>query len=215
MGNEEKGKIKNNNINNFKLNNNSNVEGKVKLKPKDFLLKMMLLSQDTNSVTASDLVLQPLNKTKIETKKKKKKEEQITAKKAVFGKKDAWQAVSSLTTTFERGKKEEKGDVLKEEDGFGDNLRLIFKQEDTQHPGHLSFVQEPTLPVEHGQGEAELRMENSHRLSLDSDFDSAQEEKDHHHHHLEQVQVDFKPAVAISEYGSQWLPVFSPRHRVA
>ena len=190
------------------------------MKPKDFLLKMMLLSQDTNSVTKSDSVLQPLNKAKVETKKKKvetkkKEEEEITTKKVLSANKEAWQAVSSLTTIFERGNKEkDEEDVFNEEGGFGDNLQLIFKQDDTQQAGHLLRAQEPVLHVEHGEGEAELRMEDSAQLNLDSDFDSAQEEKDHQHH-LEQVHVDFKPAVATSEYGSQWLPVFSPSHRVA
>ena len=203
--NKEKGKINNNNK--FKLKNKSNVEDLAKMKAKDFLLKMMLVSQDTNSVTKSDLVLQPSKKAKVETKKK----QEITTKKAVSGKKEAWQAVSSLTTTFEGGNEE---DVFNEEDGFGDNLQLIFKQDDSQQAGHLPRAQEPVLHVEHGEGEAEPRMENSDRLSLDSDLDSAQEEMDHQHH-LEQVHVDFNPAVATSEYGSQWLPVFSPSHRVA
>ena len=207
---KEKGKLNNNN-NNFKVNTNSNFEEEAKMKPKDFLLKMMLLSQDTNSVTKSDSVLQPLNKAKVETKK----EEELAMKKVVSGKKEAWQAVSSLTTTFERGNKEkDEEDVFNEEGGFGDNLQLIFKQDDTQQAGHLLRAQEPVLHVEHGEGEAELRMEDSAQLNLDSDFDSAQEEMDHQHH-LEQVHVDFKPAVATSEYGSQWLPVFSPSHRVA
>ena len=207
---KEKGKLNNNN-NNFKVNTNSNFEEEAKMKPKDFLLKMMLLSQDTNSVIKSDSVLQPLNKAKVETKK----EEELAMKKVVSGKKEAWQAVSSLTTTFERGNKEkDEEDVFNEEGGFGDNLQLIFKQDDTQQAGHLLRAQEPVLHVEHGEGEAELRMEDSAQLNLDSDFDSAQEEMDHLHH-LEQVRVDFKPAVATSEYGSQWLPVFSPSHRVA
>ena len=205
---KEKGKINNNN---FKVNTNSNFEEEAKMKPKDFLLKMMLLSQDTNSVIKSDSVLQPLNKAKVETKK----EEELAMKKVVSGKKEAWQAVSSLTTTFERGNKEkDEEDVFNEEGGFGDNLQLIFKQDDTQQAGHLLRAQEPVLHVEHGEGEAELRMEDSAQLNLDSDFDSAQGEMDHQHH-LEQVHVDFKPAVATSEYGSQWLPVFSPSHRVA
>ena len=139
------------------------------------------------------------NKGEIETEKKENKE--------------AWQAVSSLTTIFDRGN-EEKKNVSNKEDGFGDNLQLIFKQDDTQQAEHLPRAQEPVLHVEHGEGEAELRMEDSAQLNLDSDFDSAQEEMDHQHH-LEQVHVDFKPAVATSEYGSQWLPVFSPSHRVA
>ena len=207
---KEKGKLNNNN-NNFKVNTNSNFEEEAKMKPKDFLLKMMLLSQDTNSVIKSDSVLQPLNKAKVETKK----EEELAMKKVVSGKKEAWQAVSSLTTTFERGNKEkDEEDVFNEEGGFGDNLQLIFKQDDTQQAGHLLRAQEPVLHVEHGEGEAELRMEDSAQLNLDSDFDSAQGEMDHQHH-LEQVHVDFKPAVATSEYGSQWLPVFSPSHRVA
>jgi len=181
--NKEEGKIKNNNNNNFKLNTNSNVEEEAKMKPKDFLLKMMLLSQDTNSVIKSDSVLQPLNKAKVETKKKT---EEIATKKTVSGKKEAWQAVSSLTTTFERGNKEkDEEDVFNEEGGFGDNLQLIFKQDDTQQAEHLPRAQEPVLHVEHGEGEAELRMEDSAQLNLDSDFDSAQGEMDHQHH-LEQ-----------------------------
>ena len=93
-------------------------------------------------------------------------------------------------------------DVFDEEDGFGDNLQLIFKQDDTQQAGQFPHAQEPVHHVEHGDGEAELRMVDSDRLNLDSNFDSAQEEKDHQHH-LEEVRVDFKPAVATSEYGSQ------------
>ena len=136
----------------------------------------------------------------------------MTEKRAESGKKEAWQAVSSLTTIFEKGDKEGKRKVFKEEDGFGDNLQLIFKQDNTQQDEHLSHVQKPILHAEHGQGEPELRMEDSDQLSLD--FDSAQQEMEHHHD-LEQVRVDFKPAVETSEYGSQWLPVFSPSHRVA
>ena len=71
--NKEKGKI--NNKNNFKVNNdNGNVEVGAKIKPKDFLLKMMLLSQDINSVTASDLASQPSDKAKVETKKNEEDE---------------------------------------------------------------------------------------------------------------------------------------------
>ena len=208
---KETGKINNNKL------NNSDVEDGAKIKPKDFLLKMMLFSQDTNSVTKSDLASQPSDKAKVETKKK----EEVILKKDVLGiKKDAWQAVSSLTTIFDGGN-EEKKNVSNEEDGFGDNLQLIFMQDDdTQQAG-----QEPILHVDHGEVEPELRIvQDSDQLSLDSGrhnlmddhFNSAQEENIHHHQdHLARVVADFKPAVAISEYGSQWLPVFSPSHRVA
>ena len=187
-----------------KINNNAETE--TKMKPKDFLLKMMLLSQDTNSVLTPEFFPQkPLNEAMVETKDNKGEMETENKEN-----KEAWQAVSSLTTIFERGKEESQvvtEDAVSEEDGFGDNLQLIFLQADTQHD--LPHAQELVHHVQHGDGgaerlEPEQRMQEPDRLSLDFD----------HQHHLERVHPDFKPAVATSEYGSQWLPVFSPSHRV-
>ena len=197
-------------------------DGDAKLKPKDFLLKMMLLSQDKNSITTSNLVSLPQSKTKDETMGEEEKMKEVEA---------AWQAVSSLTTIFDTGNNNNKAaeenvfSVIKnnannENNGFGDNLQLIFVQQADDDDPHKPF---PTNHnVQHGQEKAEPELrtqEKPKEINLDFSHQDQFSQQNHHHlghptDHLDLVRSEFKPAISTSEYGSQWLPVFSPSHRV-
>ena len=201
-------------------------DGDAKLKPKDFLLKMMLLSQDKNSITTSNLVSLPQSKIKDEPMGEEEKMEEVDVDK-----KAAWQAVSSLTTIFDTGNNNNKAveenvfSVIKnnannENNGFGDNLQLIFVQQADDDDPHKPF---PTNHnVQHGQEKAEPELrtqEKPKEINLDFSHQDQFSQQNHHHlghptDHLDLVRSEFKPAISTSEYGSQWLPVFSPSHRV-
>ena len=208
-------------IKNDDVTHNKSGDGDAKLKPKDFLLKMMLLSQDKNSITTSNLVSLPQSKTKDETMGEEEKMEEVEA---------AWQAVSSLTTIFDTGNNNNKAaeenvfsvieNNVNNDNGFGDNLQLIFVQPADDDDPHKPF---PTNHnVQHGQEKAEPELrtqEKPEEINLDFSHQDQFSQQNHHHlghpaDHLDLVRSEFKPAISTSEYGSQWLPVFSPSHRV-
>ena len=202
---------------------NKSGDGDAKLKPKDFLLKMMLLSQDKNSITTSNLVSLPQSKTKDETMGEEEKMGEVEA---------AWQAVSSLTTIFDTGNNNNNNKAAEEnvfsviennvnnENRFGDNLQLIFVQQAEDDDPRKPL---PTNHnVQHGQEKAEPELrtqEKPEEINLDFSHQDQFSQQNHHHlghpaDHLDLVRSEFKPAISTSEYGSQWLPVFSPSHRV-
>ena len=210
-------------IKNDDVTHNKSGDGDAKLKPKDFLLKMMLLSQDDSSITTSNLVSLPQSKTKDETMGEEEKMGEVEA---------AWQAVSSLTTIFDTGNNNNNNKAAEEnvfsviennvnnENRFGDNLQLIFVQQAEDDDPRKPL---PTNHnVQHGQEKAEPELrtqEKPEEINLDFSHQDQFSQQNHHHlghpaDHLDLVRSEFKPAISTSEYGSQWLPVFSPSHRV-
>lgn len=170
------------------------------MKPKDFLLQMMLLSQVSSNVPPA-------------------------GEETVMG-----PAMGPAA-----GEEAALGPSAEEEAALGPSLGTSAEEEETLALLQLGLAQalaRSPLPRHHQFGDDLLLTEGTHSgqparqpgiphssqpgiPGRQGSSEDPSQEAGHEAHHLLPVQPYFRPNVATSKYGSQWLPVFSPSVRMA
>ena len=173
--------------------------------PQDFLLQMMMLSQDTNTVTGAGEHSQD------------RQEDDMLALLSLPSPQPPQKIVNNVKSsplTLSKDNSDTQSSAkhmsfIPDNDQFGDSLVFTF-------PGPVEARASATADVVHNQF-SHNHPSHNHPLQDQSsnDHPSNKDPSPGLPSHRLQVKADFRPALATDSYNTQWLPVFVPSTRTA